>query len=80
MTKNEINRQALGREYYDLLDWGGVCQVALVAIVRNASYNKSIKDVTDPRICDLLELIQSLNRGLQEVINRQMTTKVTIEK
>lgn len=79
MAKSDSTRQTLGREYYDLLDWGGVCQVALAAIVRNASYSKSIKDVTDPRIRDLRELIQSLNRGLQEVIDRQMRTKVTIE-
>lgn len=79
MARNNVTRQALGREYYDLLDWAGVCQVTLAAIVRNASYSKSIKDVTDPRVRDLRELIEALNRGLQEVIDRQMKTKITVE-
>lgn len=79
MANNDSTRQTLGREYYCLLDRMCDCHATLTAIVRNASYSKSIKDVTDLRISDLRELIEATNRGLQEVIARQMKTKLTVE-
>ena len=79
MGNNDNTRQTLGREYYCLLDRMCDCHATLTSIVRNASYSKSIKDVTDLRISDLRELIEATNRGLQEVIARQMKTKVTVE-
>ena len=79
MAKNDVTRQALGREYYSLIDRMCDCHSTLASIVRNASYSQAIKDVTDPRIRDLRELIEAMNRGLQEVIARQMRTKLTVE-
>lgn len=79
MSKNEVTRQALEREYYSLLDRLCDCHSTLTSIVRNASYSQAIKDVTDPRIRDMQELIEATARGLQEVIARQMRTKVTVE-
>lgn len=79
MANNDGTRQALGREYYSLIDRMCDCHSALASIVRNALYNQAIKDVTDPRIRDLQELIEAMNRGLLEVIARQMKTKTTVE-
>ena len=79
MANNDSTRQTLGREYYCLLDRMCDCHATLTAIVRNASYSKSIKDVTDLRISDLRELIEATNRGLREVLDRQMKTKLTVE-
>ena len=79
MAKNDVSRQALGREYYSLLDKMCDCHALLTSIVRNASYRKPIKDVTDLRIRDLQELLEATNRGLREVLDRQMRTKPTVE-
>lgn len=79
MANNDVSRQALGREYYSLLDKMCDCHSILTSIVRNASYSKSIKDVSDLRIRDLQELLEATNRGLKEVLSRQMKTKVTVE-
>lgn len=79
MAKNDISRQALGREYYCLLDKMCDCHSILTSIVRNASYSESIKVVTDMRVRDLQELLEAMNRGLKEVLARQMKTKVTVE-
>ena len=58
MANNDVSRQALGREYYSLLDKMCDCHSILTSIVRNASYSQAIKDVTDPRIRDLRELME----------------------
>lgn len=79
MANNDGTRQALGREYYCLLDKMCDCHAILTAIVRNASYRKPIKDVTDLRIRDIQELLEATNRGLREVLDRQMKTKTTVE-
>lgn len=79
MTSNNVSRQALGREYYKLLDRMCDCHAMLTAIVMNASYNQAVKDTTDPRVRDIHELIETMFRGLEEVIDRQMRTKTTIE-
>ena len=79
MAKNDVTRQALGREYYSLLDKMCDCHSILTSIVRNASYSQAIKDVTDLRIRDLHELLEATNRGLKEVLAWQMKTKVTVE-
>lgn len=79
MAKNDVTRQVLGCEYYCLLDKMCDCHAILTSIVRNASYSESIKTVTDLRVRDLWELIESLNRGLKEVIDRQMKIKETVE-
>lgn len=79
MAKNDSTRQILGREYYDLLDVACSCQATLAAVVRNASYRQSVKEVTDIRVRDIRDLLEGLNRGLQEVISLQMKTAITIE-
>lgn len=79
MAKNDVSRQVLGREYYCLLDKMCDCHSILTSIVRNASYSESIKVVTDMRVRDLQELLEAMNRGLKEVIARQMRTKPTVE-
>lgn len=79
MANNDCTRQVLGREYYSLLDKMCDCHSILTSIVRNASYSESIKVVTDMRVRDLQELLEAMNRGLKEVIARQMRTKPTVE-
>lgn len=79
MAKSDSTRQALGREYYDLLDTAASCQATLTAIVRNASYRQSVKEVTDIRVRDIQDLLDGLVRGLHEVLSRQMKTAITIE-
>ena len=79
MTKSDSTRQTLERDYYKLLDRMCDCHSLLTSIVMNASYSKPVKDVTDLRIRDLRELIEDTNRGLQEVIARQMGIKETVE-
>lgn len=79
MGKSDSTRQALGREYYDLLDTAASCQATLTAVVRNASYRHSVKEVTDIRVRDIRDLLEGLNRGLQEIISLQMKTAITIE-
>lgn len=79
MAKNDSTRQALEREYYCLLDKMCDCHANLTAIVKNASYEQSIKKVTDARVRDIRDLLEGLNRGLQEVISLQMKTAITIE-
>lgn len=79
MAKSDSTRQTLGREYYDLLDVACSCQATLTAVVRNASYRQSVKEVTDVRVRDIRDLLEELNRGLQEVISLQMKTAITIE-
>lgn len=79
MANNDGTRQALGREYYSLLDKMCDCHAVLTFIIRNASYSESIKAVTDLRIRDLQELLETTSRGLKEVHARQMMSKVTVE-
>ena len=79
MAKNDVTRQTLERDYYKLLDRMCDSHSLLTSIVMNASYSKPVKDVTDLRIRDLRELIEDTNRGLQEVIARQMGIKETVE-
>lgn len=79
MGNNDGTRQTLERDYYKLLDRMCDCHSLLTSIVMNASYSKPIKDVTDLRVRDLRELIEDMYRGLQEVITRQMETKLTVE-
>lgn len=79
MVNNDGTRQTLGREYYCLLDKMCDCHSILTSIVRNASYSKSIKDESDLRIRDLQELLEATNRGLREVLDRQMKTRTTVE-
>lgn len=78
MTKSDSTRQTLERDYYKLLDRMCDCHSLLTSIVMNASYSKPVKDVTDLRVRDLRELIEDMNRGLQEVIARQMGIKETV--
>lgn len=80
MAKNDDTRQTLEREYYCLLDKMCDCHSNLTAIVKNASYRQSVKEVTDVRVRDIRDLLEGLNRGLQEIIRIQMKTAITIEQ
>ena len=79
MANSDNTRQTLGREYYDLLDVACSCQATLTAVVRNASYRRSVKEVTDIRVRDIHDLLEGLNRGLKEIIALQMKTAITID-
>lgn len=79
MAKSDNTRQTLGREYYDLLDVACSCQATLTAVVRNASYRQSVKEVTDVRVRDIRDLLEGLNRGLHEIIDLQIKTAITID-
>lgn len=74
MAKNDSTRQTLEREYYCLLDKMCDCHANLTA-----SYDQSIKKVTDVRVRDIRDMLEGLNRGLQEVVSLQMKTAITIE-
>lgn len=71
-NSSDNSRQALGREYFQLLERLTDCLATAVVISRNASHKKSVKEVTDIRIRDLLGLLEVVNSEFLEVMAQQL--------